>query len=366
VYDLHPYNQYLHSLGFGAYHTAVQVFGREYSFGFHNSSETGVFSMPPRQVPNAVFRESIEAGHVYLTYAQFNVLLNGLKSEWAGNKYHLLKRNCNHFSRALLAALGLKAPSFINRLASAGDMLATVVPSFMLPKAVNTLIKNGRPDLLDEEEAEREAARAHQQQQQQRMPNNIPSGRSGQGGVPTLSTSYVAAESSRSGSRTSSGGRQNMNASPVEADAMDDITFRQFLRESEREWEREQKLRQLRDETRRAAEAAATATATYTKNPQQPPLAQAAALTMATHAKLDRKPDSSSPTPSTASLTTASPSSTLPLPPCPADVDFVQPTELCSEEEVEKAMKQFNLQDATEAEKQQIRAVLRMSIAASH
>jgi len=28
VYDLHPYNQYLHGLGFGAYHSAVQIFGK--------------------------------------------------------------------------------------------------------------------------------------------------------------------------------------------------------------------------------------------------------------------------------------------------------------------------------------------------
>ena len=93
VYDLHPYNQYLHSLGFGAYHSAVEIFGREYSFGFHDTTDTGVFSMMPKNVPNAVFRESIEVGNIYLTYNQFNLILNQLKADWTGNKYHLLRRS---------------------------------------------------------------------------------------------------------------------------------------------------------------------------------------------------------------------------------------------------------------------------------
>lgn len=91
VYDLHPYNSYLPM--FGAYHTAVEIFGREYSFGFHSSDDTGVWSSAPKQVPNAVFREQLEVGNIYLTLNQFNLILTQLKNEWTGNKYHLLKRS---------------------------------------------------------------------------------------------------------------------------------------------------------------------------------------------------------------------------------------------------------------------------------
>lgn len=60
VYDLHPGNDYLYSVGLGAYHSGVEVYGVEYSFG----SGGGVFPGEPRNAPGAKFRESIRLGEV--------------------------------------------------------------------------------------------------------------------------------------------------------------------------------------------------------------------------------------------------------------------------------------------------------------
>ena len=52
VYDLHDANNYLHSVGLGAYHSGVEVFGVEYAFGGSDvPGVTGIFESTPKVVP---------------------------------------------------------------------------------------------------------------------------------------------------------------------------------------------------------------------------------------------------------------------------------------------------------------------------
>jgi len=310
VYDLHPYNQYLHKLGFGAYHTAVELFGREYSFGFHDTSETGVFAMQPRRVPNAVFRESIEVGQVYITFSQFNVILAGLKEEWRGNSYHLLKRNCNSFSKALLAALGLKAPSFINRLASAGETLASIVPAFMLPKQVNAVIQTGRPDM-------------HVPPEEIPPPHSARGAPAAAAGVPTLSGRSNAGGA---GVPNLGGAAAALPASYSSADGLDDEQFAEFLRQSEREYQQEQ----LKQRSQSSASESASA-----------------------------PPPSTRPRPASASSAESFSSRSL------AGQPLQPPLTPAEEAQVERAMADFDLPaDVSAAERAQIRQVLAISIRA--
>jgi deubiquitinase DESI2 len=65
VYDLHASNDYVYSFGLGAYHSGVEVYGVEYSFG----SGGGVFSHAPKVGSGANFRESIPLGETHLSEA---------------------------------------------------------------------------------------------------------------------------------------------------------------------------------------------------------------------------------------------------------------------------------------------------------
>ncbi|GJD12126.1 DeSI-like protein At4g17486 [Galdieria sulphuraria] len=116
VYDLiHPdeverlrkVNNYLILFGLGFFHSGVEIFGKEYSFGANNSMETGVFSVPPKQTVGAIYRQSI------------------LIAEYPGSSYSLFYNNCNHFSNDLCERLcGKSIPKWINRLA----FLASYIP----------------------------------------------------------------------------------------------------------------------------------------------------------------------------------------------------------------------------------------------
>lgn len=81
--------------------------------------ETGIFVMPPRQcVGDVRFRESVSMGRAQLRPAEVEKLIIELGQIFRGNRYHLLQRNCNHFTAAFVHALtGKRAPGWINRLA---------------------------------------------------------------------------------------------------------------------------------------------------------------------------------------------------------------------------------------------------------
>ena len=341
-----------------------------------------MFSMAPMNVPNAVFREQIAAGEVYLTLNQFNLILTQLKQEWLGNRYHLLKKNCNHFSKALLAALGLKAPSFINRLAAAGDMLAAVVPSFMLPKQVNMLIQTGRPDLGSVEEDEKQEA----------LLRNVPSGRNGQqgaGGVPTLGGGFRNISDTGSRASTSGSGEGNWrqiapqmspsdsgvpDITAAQADDMDDETFAEFLRASEREYAREVELKKLRAETQAAAER-------HEQQQQQPRRAPASASPSSaasppgklstvrqdsegrSSVRDDLHGYSRLDVPDRPSQRVSSPSPGGAAHARRVSSGLVSPEEI--DARIERAMTDFNLSgDVSKSELAQIRAVLRISMTA--
>lgn len=59
VYELtsfDPYNGYLIRLGFGAFHSGVEVYGKEYSYGYNNTYTTGIFDIEPKSACGCKYR----------------------------------------------------------------------------------------------------------------------------------------------------------------------------------------------------------------------------------------------------------------------------------------------------------------------
>eukprot|EP00871_Galdieria_phlegrea_P003675 jgi/Galph1/4308/GphlegSOOS_G2958.1 len=127
VYDLvHPvyterfqeWNNYLIYLGLGLFHSGVEVFNKEYSFGASDSYETGVFCVTPRHTIGAIYRQSVTIGETSLTAFEVANVLEDIARDYPGCSYSLLYNNCNHFSNDLCIRLcGHPIPKWINRLA---------------------------------------------------------------------------------------------------------------------------------------------------------------------------------------------------------------------------------------------------------
>lgn len=112
----------LESVGLGLFHSGIEVYGKEWSFGGSSSNVSGIFWLSPKSAPLA-FKESIRLGEVACTPAEVGALVQDLEPIWMASDYHLLTKNCNHFSEAFAELLGLEVPEWLNRAARLGDVL---------------------------------------------------------------------------------------------------------------------------------------------------------------------------------------------------------------------------------------------------
>eukprot|EP00249_Psilotum_nudum_P010846 c22804_g1_i1 orf=355-999(-) len=138
VYDLTTLNGYLYWMGLGIFHSGIEVYGVEYAFGAHDYSTSGVFEVEPRCCPGFIFRRSIELGATDMDAAALREVIECIAGEYNGDMYHLIGRNCNHFSNDLSIRLtGRSIPGWINRLANIGSFCNCLLPEGLQIAAVH-------------------------------------------------------------------------------------------------------------------------------------------------------------------------------------------------------------------------------------
>mmetsp|Transcript_3740 Transcript_3740/g.10645 ORF Transcript_3740/g.10645 Transcript_3740/m.10645 type:complete len:220 (+) Transcript_3740:139-798(+) len=110
------------SKSYGAFHTGVEVYGREWSFGMtFDDQSTGVTWNPPAQNPDHNFRETLCMGYTSYSSKQVTQIIEEMQREWLGCTYNVLSRNCHSFSDALCVRLGVgHLPGWVNDLAGTG------------------------------------------------------------------------------------------------------------------------------------------------------------------------------------------------------------------------------------------------------
>lgn len=104
VYDLDEAPGAIAAIGLGAYHSALEIGGREYAYGSCDTG-TGVWSGIPKQARGFSYKKSVAMGTCRLSHAEVQRILELMMDRWAGADYDLLKHNCNHFTSALARAL---------------------------------------------------------------------------------------------------------------------------------------------------------------------------------------------------------------------------------------------------------------------
>ncbi|KRY89472.1 Desumoylating isopeptidase 2, partial [Trichinella pseudospiralis] len=122
IYSMNWMNEYLSHVGVGIYHSGIEVYNDEYCFGRHKLPLSGIFQITPRNAEELgdgfKYKESLFLG--YTDFSEFDVIkiVQQLGEEFLGCQYHLMNKNCNHFTNALAKVLcGQEIPSWVNRLA---------------------------------------------------------------------------------------------------------------------------------------------------------------------------------------------------------------------------------------------------------
>ncbi|CAK9872663.1 unnamed protein product [Sphagnum jensenii] len=129
VYDLTPINGYVYWIGLGIFHSGIEAHGAEYAFGAHDYPSSGVFEVEPRRCPGFTFRSSVPLGTTDLSPLEFRSFIEQCADEYYGDTYHLIAKNCNHFTDDLCQRLtGKSIPGWVNRLARIGYACNCLLP----------------------------------------------------------------------------------------------------------------------------------------------------------------------------------------------------------------------------------------------
>eukprot|EP01064_Diplonema_japonicum_P026247 TRINITY_DN3765_c0_g4_i1.p1 TRINITY_DN3765_c0_g4~~TRINITY_DN3765_c0_g4_i1.p1 ORF type:complete len:418 (+),score=51.97 TRINITY_DN3765_c0_g4_i1:60-1313(+) len=129
----------LDKVGIGLYHTGIELYGKEWGFGGSSDPEhqamTGVFWIQPKTA-TPHFMKQIVLGETRLSQMDLYLsVIKPIQTEWTINTYHVMKRNCNHFSDFFCQSLNLKRPpAWVNRAARWGD---TLVPDRLVNYFLN-------------------------------------------------------------------------------------------------------------------------------------------------------------------------------------------------------------------------------------
>ncbi|XP_050229696.1 deSI-like protein At4g17486 [Mercurialis annua] len=140
IYDLTPVNNYLYWFGLGIFHSGIEVHSMEFGFGAHEYPTSGVFEVEPKSCPGFIYRRSILLGSTSLSRSEVRSFMEHISSNYHGDTYHLIAKNCNHFTdEVCLQLTGKPIPSWVNRLARVGSYCNCLLPESIQITAVRHL-----------------------------------------------------------------------------------------------------------------------------------------------------------------------------------------------------------------------------------
>lgn len=132
IYDLTQLNNYMYCCGLGIFHSGIEVHGLEYGFGAHDFPASGVFEVEPKSCPGFVYRCSISLGRTTMNPYEFRAFIEHMAGDYFGDTYHLISKNCNHFTDDVCMRLtGKPTPRWVNRLARLGAFCNCLLPDYL-------------------------------------------------------------------------------------------------------------------------------------------------------------------------------------------------------------------------------------------
>jgi hypothetical protein len=132
VYYKSSISEYIEYLGLGIYHTALEIFDVEFSFGYCEK-DCGITANKSYDYDKQMkFKEKIYLGHCLYNLSQIKEIIFNISSFWKGNSYDPFTKNCNEFTKYLSSKIihdPIRFPEYVNLIATQ----TTILKSFFKP-----------------------------------------------------------------------------------------------------------------------------------------------------------------------------------------------------------------------------------------
>ena len=134
-------NKYLLEwLGFGFYHTSVELYNHEFAYGGHDYDFSGIVCVETKDFDQEQankakqdnkegleLKERLPVGITYYSMDEVDDMIIYFGNFWHGQDYDPFSKNCNHFAEKFITHLSEKEqyyyPSYVQRFTKLGSLL---------------------------------------------------------------------------------------------------------------------------------------------------------------------------------------------------------------------------------------------------
>ena len=127
IYNVSSINKFMEFLGFGFYHTSVEIYGHEFSYGGHDQECSGIVCVESGNSAGLTLKEKLPVGITFYNEDEIDDIVCRFGEFWIGKEYDPFNRNCNCFTERFISHIVDKEeyyfPAYINRFTKLGSLL---------------------------------------------------------------------------------------------------------------------------------------------------------------------------------------------------------------------------------------------------
>ena len=103
IYNVTSVNKVLEYLGFGFYHTSIEIYKHEFSYGGHDYDCSGIVVVEAGNNAGLTLKERLPVGITYYVEEEIDEIVKTFGEYWIGQEYDPFEHNCNCFTNKFLS-----------------------------------------------------------------------------------------------------------------------------------------------------------------------------------------------------------------------------------------------------------------------
>ena len=98
VYNVTSFNKFTEWIGFGFYHSSVEIYNHEFSYGGHDYDCSGIVVVEAGNTAGLTLKEKIPVGITFYNEDEIDDIIINFGDFWYGVDYDPFGNNCNNFT----------------------------------------------------------------------------------------------------------------------------------------------------------------------------------------------------------------------------------------------------------------------------